>query len=385
MEMFISAVKELGTLDMLFYVPSDIDTSKSAVAKFQQSLSSYWDVDIKLFLCPRVEHKERMTRWGLYGAGAFSFFKQLRSAGTSGLRQVQAFRDCLQRKPTSIIAHRLESICPLLLTNHTDIPVYFDLDDIEHVALIRNIGQPPRWMGKPLLYLQVPALWWGERRAIKMARKTFVCSEKDRNYLQNFWGLSGVRVVPNAAAIPKPLSHTNSQVLLFIGSYNYTPNVIAAEYLINKIWPYVYKAVPDARLLIAGTYPENISCFKTKIPGVEFTGFVDDLDKLYQQSRVICCPILSGGGTRLKIIEAAAYGKPVVSTTIGAEGIEMYDGRELLLRDDPASFAEACIDLLNSINLCNKLGSAAREVTIRNYDRNNVIRLIKQYITEVNE
>lgn len=384
MEMFISAIKNLGILDMLFYVPSEIDTSKSSVAAFQRSLSEYWDIDINLFLCPKYEHKDTMTRWDVYVAGAFNFFKQLRYTGTSGLRQIQAFQDCLRRKPTAIIVHRLESMCPLLLTNHIYPPVYFDLDDIEHVTFLRNISQPPRWLGKRLKYLQLPSLWWGERSAINLASKTFVCSEKDRNYLENVWGLSGIRVVPNAATIPKPSYITESPVLLFIGSYDYQPNVDAAELLIATILPYVRQEVPQAKLLIAGTCPENISYFNTNIPGVKFTGFVDNLDELYQQSRVVCCPVLSGGGTRLKIIEAAAYGKPIVSTTIGAEGIDMIDGNELLIRDDPVSFSEACINLLKDSNLCEQLGAAAREVTIRKYDRNSIIRLIEKYISEVN-
>src|SRR5262249_5552633 len=117
-------------------------------------------------------------------------------------------------------------------------------------------------------------------------------------------------------------------------------------------------------------------------PGVEFTGFVDDLEALYQQSRVVCCPVLAGGGTRIKIIEAAACGKPIVSTRIGAEGLEMVDGMELLLRDEPKSFAEACLRLLKDSTLCNKLGYAARAAVIRYYDRSRVIQSIQRHFKD---
>ena len=119
------------------------------------------------------------------------------------------------------------------------------------------------------------------------------------------------------------------------------------------------------------------------LPAVKFTGFVDDIVGLYERSRIVCCPIFSGGGTRVKIIEAAAYGKPIVSTRIGAEGIEMHDDKELLLRDDPSGFAEACVTLLKNTDLCSRLGTAARMVVEKSYDRRTIIRHIQQQVKEV--
>ncbi|MFZ0944529.1 MAG: glycosyltransferase [Syntrophobacteraceae bacterium] len=92
--------------------------------------------------------------------------------------------------------------------------------------------------------------------------------------------------------------------------------------------------------------------------------------------------VKSGGGTRIKILEAAAYGKPVVSTTIGAEGIDLRDGEEILLRDAPGSFAEACILLLKDRTLAVKIGRAARSVVARKYDRNNAVNRIRMYLSK---
>ena len=83
----------------------------------------------------------------------------------------------------------------------------------------------------------------------------------------------------------------------------------------RDVWPLIRKACPEARLIIAGNKPERIPSFASHPPGVEFTGFVEDLGQLYQRVGIVCCSILSGGGTRLKILEAAAYGKAIVSTT----------------------------------------------------------------------
>ena len=127
--------------------------------------------------------------------------------------------------------------------------------------------------------------------------------------------------------------------------------------------------IPDSRF--CDLYCTGISGITVAIasnpPGVEFTGFVEDIQKLYKRSRVVCCPILAGGGTRIKIIEAAAYEKPIVTTTIGLEGIKMSDGKEVLIRDDAKSFSKACVQLLKDRTLCERLGKAARKVAVKEY------------------
>jgi glycosyltransferase involved in cell wall biosynthesis len=140
--------------------------------------------------------------------------------------------------------------------------------------------------------------------------------------------------------------------------------------------------MPTATLKIAGTPADRIPSYRAGTPGVKFTGFVKELEDLYRQSRVVCAPILSGGGTRVKIIEAAAYGKPIVSTIIGAEGIEMQDGIEIFLRDDPESFAQACIRLLNDHTLCKQVGMAARSTAIKKYDEMTIKQSIQKIIQD---
>ncbi len=322
MGMFIDAIKEIASLDMLFYVPPDTDVSPSLVSKLERSFSQHWNADIRLFLCPvsRFRHKRQLSKWWFYGAGIFNFFRQPFFFDMSEPQQVQAFENCLHRKPDTIFAHRIDSMCPLLLTRNKPLPrIFFDLDDIEHIIFTRYVGQLKRLHTK-LLYLLVPARLWGEYRAIRLARSTFVCSELDRHYLTNRWRLPGVVTVPNAVTIPELQPVTPEPTLLFLGS-DYLPNLHAAEFLIKSIWPLVHRKMPLARLVIAGISPNNINGNFHSIPGVEVTGFVDDLDGLYRRSRVVCAPILSGGGTRVKIIEAAAYGKPIVSAPLVSDCI----------------------------------------------------------------
>ena len=383
MSVFIDAIKEIASLDMLFYVPPALDITPTLVSKLERSFSKHWNVKINLFLCSKLcleNNKKKIKRWFHYGAGIFSFFRQSICIGTTGLQQLKAFESCLRRNPDAIFVFRLGSISPLLLTHETLPPVFFDLDDIEHIAFKRSIRQMPKWYSKILSYTQIPQLLLGELRAIRLAHKTFVCSEEDRYYLTNRWRQGGVATIPNAVKIPEDQPLTYEPTILFIGSYKHKPNIDAAEFLIEKIWPRVYQLMPSTNLIIAGGNPERIRGYGLSIPGLIFTGFVDDLDALYQKTKIICVPILAGGGTRLKIIEAAAYGKPIVSTGIGAEGLDLRDGRELLLRDDPESFIEAVLLLLKDHSLCERLGSAARARAVRLYDRNNILPLIQRHL-----
>jgi glycosyltransferase involved in cell wall biosynthesis len=273
-------------------------------------------------------------------------------------------------------------MCPLLRTRKGLPFVFFDLDDIEHVVFKRGFRYLRRTSTRLLNYLLFPTLCRGEIKAIQLAHRTFVCSDKDQEYLTNRWGLKGVVKVPNAIKIPLAQPITPEQTLLFLGSYNYKPNVDAAEFLIQKIWPLIHRELPKATLTVAGSPSDSIPSFRAGIKGVRFTGFVEDLDSLYRQSRVVCVPILSGGGTRVKIIEAAAYGKPIVSTNIGAEGLQMRDDHDIVIRDDPELFAEACIKLLKDLETCHRLGSAARATVVKQYDQLHIKGLIQKIIKE---
>jgi Glycosyltransferase len=148
---------------------------------------------------------------------------------------------------------------------------------------------------------------------------------------------------------------------MFIGYYGYPPNADAAERLATRILPRIRAAMPEARALIVGKASNFLPSFGRGLPGVEYLGYVDDLAGLYARSRVVCCPLTNGGGTRVKLIEAASYARPMVSTRIGAEGLEFRDGAEIVLADDDEAIAAACLALLRDDARCAALGAAARQ------------------------
>jgi glycosyltransferase involved in cell wall biosynthesis len=381
MGLFIDALKALGNLDILFFTPSDIDTFPANTQYLEQTLAEFWQIDaLRLFLHPSTGPTQSKLAQQL--GGIANFYQQSDFYTTSD--KVQAIANCIKEtRPDLIFAHRLNSLAPLMQLQGELPPIAFDLDDIEHIKFMRQIRQPPTRPQTLLYYLQVPARLRGELRGIRLATRTFVCSELDRRYLADRWHLPNVVTIPNAVFIPQPAPLTPEPTLMLIGGYYYFPNLNAANFLIEKVWPLVHSARPDAKLIIAGIYPENIRTYDKGVPGVDFTGFVDDLDALYAQSRVVCCPILSGGGTRVKMIEAAAYGKAIVSTRIGAEGLEMVNGRDFLQRDTPQDFAQACLELLEDGDRCQSLGDAARSVALEQYDRTAIIGAIQRQLLTI--
>jgi glycosyltransferase involved in cell wall biosynthesis len=378
--MFIDALKGLGELDILFYVPPEIVISQAYIAEMQERLEKHWGAKLRIDLCNLAPYKQPQGRWQEYFSPALRMTDHPPYRQTAQREQVDAVRPLLERKPDIVFVQGLAAITPFLLAGAKHPRVFFDLNDIEHVAFSRLIKQPPYWTGKFLQYLRLPILKYWERRAIRASHMTFVCSDIDRQYLSTTFGCRNIKVVSNAIEIHEIEQLADAANLLFIGRLSYQPNTVAAEYLITKIWPIVHVAMPGARLLIAGSKPEKIPSFSSNPAGVDFLGFIDDLEKLYRDTAVVCCPILSGGGTRIKILEAASFGKPVVSTTIGAEGIDFRDGDEILLRDDPESFAETCLLLLADKRRAAEVGKSAHLSVAQKYDRTNVIKSIGELL-----
>ena len=229
---------------------------------------------------------------------------------------------------------------------------------------LRYALSPPIWPGK-LAHVarHVPALLAAERRGIALSRQTFVCSAGDQEALRR-WSPGGkITVVPNALPVPavatKPAGAPN---LLFLGACEYPPNIEAAERLVKAIFPIIRKAVPEARLVIAGGGSERLPSRNQLPANVDYLGYVPDLDALYANARIVCCPLANGGGTRIKLIEAAAYGRPMVSSRVGAEGLDFAEGSEILLRDSDADFAQACIGLLQDEQACARLGAGGQDL-----------------------
>lgn len=382
---FINALKQIGSLDILFFTSRDEPFTESETKDLEKKFSAHWDCDINLSICLEENFKEDsvINQWISHTRGIFDYYKQQGKFQYCGKTQIDAVRKCLERKPDAIFAHRIGPMSAVMHITDTVLPpIFFDLDDIEHVFLKRYI-QTSKKIKTKFLKLQLPVLTRGEYRAVKAAEKTFVCSNNDQEYLTHKFRLPGITAIPNSINVPELKALTREPNLLYLATGGYWPNMQAAEYLINDIWPIVRNELPEARLIVAGKYEKGINIKHDNVPGVELPGFVDDLDSLYERVRATAVPLLIGGGTRFKIIEAAMYGKPTISTQIGAEGIDFTDKTEILIEDNTESFASACIKLLKDYDLSLNMGLTAREKAVKLYDSQSVEETIKEEILEV--
>lgn len=286
----------------------------------------------------------------------------------------EAFQRALACGPDTVFFHRIGPAPLLGRKARSRFRVIIDIDDIEHVKRARELLTRQLRPGILLGYLELPSLAACERLAIAGARHAFVCSEGDARYLSRFLRLQNVSVIPNAVAIPaEHCAAPDESVVMFVGSFEYGPNVAAAEYLVEKVWPLVARRIPEARLRVIGRSPERLRCYG-KGERVEYLGFVDDLAAQYRAARLICAPIFVGSGTRVKLLEAAAHGKAIVTTRIGVEGIPFCDGVDMLLGEDSQSLADQCCKLLSDIEFSNRLGSAARGVVAGSFDQAVITR-----------
>ena len=372
--------KVVDRVDCLFLVPVDQNCAPDMIREHEERLRRLWSPAVSIRLSPTVTDDVPKSRWQRIGRGVFEFHAQLIARPTSTAAAIGAVSAALDARPDIILAHRLASMCPFMKIARQapektfGVPLFFDMDDIEHVTSFRRLVRDPGWPAERLLLLQLPTLMLAEIQAVRLAAATFVCSEADRRYLARLTRTARVQTVPNSVTFP-PLGDTDASepLVLFVGAMGYRPNAQAADSLAQEIWPAVRARVPAARLAIVGPGREHTASYHSADESVTFAGFVDDLQSWYRRARVVCCPIYHGGGTRVKIIEAAAHAKAIVSTRMGAEGLNFEDGREIILRDTPAELAQACVRLLGDPSAAARLGRAALQKARGTYERGAVV------------
>ena len=209
-----------------------------------------------------------------------------------------------------------------------------------------------------------------EQTTIQKFQHVIAVSEHDRNLMQPWLGNAGITTVPTGVDLkqyrPGLDDHDPGPVVMFIGAMDWEPNIDAVEFFRDEIWNSVIANVPDARFCIVGRNPDH-RVQKLASNSIEITGRVESVPDHLQKAAVVIVPLRIGGGTRLKIYEAMAAGKAVVSTTVGAEGLNVTPGRDIVIADDAPNFAEAIVSLLKDRNLRRRYERAASE-TASKYD-----------------
>jgi glycosyltransferase involved in cell wall biosynthesis len=225
--------------------------------------------------------------------------------------------------------------------------------------------------------------WW-ERRIARAFRFITTVSERDRDVLQRWNGGASIRVVPNGvdaeAFCPDPALPPEPAALVFTGILSYPPNRDAVLFFARQIFPRIRQAVPHAKWYVVGRAERDLTTALSAQPGVVCTGYVEDVREYLRRSQIAVVPLRAGGGTRLKVLEAMAMGRPVVSTSLGAEGLMFRDGTEIRLADTADAFASAVIELLLHPVAARRMAAAGREAVLAAYDWQ---RIGADYCTEI--
>lgn len=202
-------------------------------------------------------------------------------------------------------------------------------------------------------------------------------SRADRETFEKRYGWTRVDVIDTAVNtryfVPAAAQERAGQVV-FVGSMDWPPNQDAARHFVEQIWPRIRNRHPGARFEIVGRHPPARVYQLANVPGVRVTGTVPDVRPFLATAAVVVVPLLAGGGTRLKIFEAMAMEKAVVSTPLGAAGLDVRDGAHLLLEESARGFADAVCGLLDDAGARARLGQAARRWVCERYSAEQVAR-----------
>ena len=213
-----------------------------------------------------------------------------------------------------------------------------------------------------------------------------VCTIENKRYLESFLPRlapridAGMRAGIRVEGYPYPGGPRQPHTMLFLGSFRHVPNQIAMEWFTRYVLPLIVEKLPRAKLLVAGSDPPPPHAFPDPMNAIELLGFVEDIQPLFSSCALFVCPIRSGSGVRVKLLEAFASGIPVVSTTLGAEGLAREDGDFCALADDAPSFAAKVVQLLEDRELASRMAHRARVEVETNWDMPVITRrLVDKY------
>ncbi|MEO0124072.1 MAG: TIGR03087 family PEP-CTERM/XrtA system glycosyltransferase [candidate division WOR-3 bacterium] len=214
--------------------------------------------------------------------------------------------------------------------------------------------------------------------------KTFVVSPIDRDYLKSLDENINVEVLPNGVDVQKYsfcLNDHQNKKICFIGNMRTFPNTDAAVWFCKEIFPIIKKEIPQVKLYIVGTEPSRRVRALAKIKDVYVTGEVPNVNEYVWNSEVSVAPIRVGAGIQNKILESMALGTPVVTTSIGLEGIEAEPNKHILVADKPDEFAKQVIRLINNSELRAKISTEARRLIEERYTWDRVLRYLLNSLT----
>jgi glycosyltransferase involved in cell wall biosynthesis len=262
---------------------------------------------------------------------------------------------------------------------------------LQQRAFETDARQPRRWIPAAYSFVQWKRLRGYERRACEAADRVVAVSETDAGVLRDLVPGLEPAVVPNGvdmvlcAEVVAPLPDGMGPGvgdLVFTGKMDFRPNVDAVRWFAQDILPLIRREAPRTRFWIVGKDPHPRLEPLAGDPAIVLTGWVEDVRPYIAAAPVYVIPLRMGGGTRLKVLEAMAMGKAIVSTTVGSEGFDVASDREMVIADTPGEFAAEVVALLRSPERRQRLGNAGREFAAAGYDWPIVVPMLERVYGE---
>ena len=250
-----------------------------------------------------------------------------------------------------------------------------------HYEVARN----PVW--KAISWLEWKKMESAERRYLRLADHVLIVSEADRDAFATVVDPAKLTVIPTGVDIEyfRPLAAEEApHSLVFTGSMDWLPNEDAITYFLDEIFPLIRGQCRDTTLEVVGRKPSHtLQAWAGDEKNVTLTGWVEDIRPYLARGCVCIVPLRIGGGTRLKIFEAMAMAKPVVSTSVGAEGLPVTAGENIFLADTPKDFADCVISLFSDSGKRKRIGNAARALVQEKYGWSRIAESFAQTLQEV--
>lgn len=261
-----------------------------------------------------------------------------------------------------------------------------DLDDLETRKNLRQITREGFRSTYDLIrkHLNILAYERYHRRHLRRVAACLVCSSDDQQFIKHKRWCRNIHVIPNAISIahgPLPAPQ-DRRTVLFVGMLDYTPNVDGLKWFIREVWPKILQHDGDIQFIIVGKGRKSTLIPLEDAPRIQIRSNVPEVYSYYAQAAVAVVPIWIAGGTRIKILEAALLGRPVVSTTIGAEGLGLRHMEHALIADSPQDMADAVISILRNPDLARKLAEAGYNFVKNNFDPDRIFEKIRNVFQE---
>ena len=255
----------------------------------------------------------------------------------------------------------------------TDIPSFVDQHNVEYEIMHRTFETEKNPLRKLLAYSEWKKFYKQEIENCEKFTACLTTSIRDAEILQQRSPDMECHVIPNGVDSEFFKSNTatdfDPNMVLFTGTISYYPNTEGILWFYKNIWPLIKEKNPLATFCIAGkSPPPEVQAIADSDESVTATGMVDDMRDYYNKAAVVVVPLRVGGGTRLKILEGMAMSKAIISTSVGAEGIEHTDGTDILLKDTPEDFSDAVVTVMNDAALRQKLEKGGRDLVEAKYD-----------------